>query len=122
VGANDYKSSNLSGKGVVAWYRLIICSNKDTAIIHIPSNRLEASVYTTYEKHPMSQLSDKPPELGFEGNIEDREERKTSASESVEAVVKKTSDDKCNTGVWYMSINTQLVESSSALLYVVVYN
>jgi hypothetical protein len=60
----------------------------------------------------MSQLADKPHELGSEDSVEDRAERKMSASESVEAAVKKTSDDKCNTGVWYMPIDTQLVESS----------
>lgn len=43
--------------------------------MHIPPNRLEVSVHTVYEEHPLPQLaeSDNPHEPGFEGSGEDRE-------------------------------------------------
>jgi len=40
------------------------------------SNRLEVSVHTAYEEHPMLQLADKPHGLGFEDNVEDWAEKK----------------------------------------------
>jgi hypothetical protein len=70
--ANDYESGNPS------WQRSsrLVSTNKDTAVVHIPSDRLEVSVHTTYEEHPMSHLADKPHELGFEDSVEDREGNK----------------------------------------------
>lgn len=61
--------------------------NKDTAVVRIPSDRLEVSVHTTYEEHPVPQVTDKMHEPRFEKNLEDREEKRTSASSSVEGTV-----------------------------------
>ncbi|KAF8499722.1 hypothetical protein F5888DRAFT_105780 [Russula emetica] len=62
-----------------------VSTNKDTAVVHIPSDRLEVSVHTAYEEHPISKLADKPHELGFEDNTdtEDREGEKMSTLSSV---------------------------------------
>ena len=67
--ANDFESGNPS------WQRSsrLVSTNKDTAVVHIPSDRLEVSMHTTHEEHPMSHLADKPHELGFGDDVEDQE-------------------------------------------------
>ncbi|KAF8499724.1 hypothetical protein F5888DRAFT_105756 [Russula emetica] len=69
----------------------LVSTNKDTAVVHIPLDRLEVSVRTAYEEHPMSKLADKPHELGVQDNTdtEDREGEgeKMSTLSSVGVVV-----------------------------------
>ncbi len=61
-------------------------NNKDTSIVHIPSNRLEVTVHKAYDEYPMSQanhygsyrssdtqLPDNSHELGSDENVEGRE-------------------------------------------------
>ena len=49
----------------------MVSTNKDTVVIHKPFDGLKVSVHTADEEHPMSQLADKPHELGFEVYAED---------------------------------------------------
>ncbi|KAI0281025.1 hypothetical protein BGY98DRAFT_960589 [Russula aff. rugulosa BPL654] len=68
--ANDSETGNASRQRSSH----LASTNKDTPVVHITSDRLEVSVHTSYEEHPMSQLADKPHELGSEdNNAEDRE-------------------------------------------------
>jgi hypothetical protein len=60
-----------------------LSNNKDTSIVHIPSNRLEVTVHKAYDEYPMSQtnhygsypssdtqLPNKSHELGSDENVE----------------------------------------------------
>ena len=68
--ANDSETGNASRQRSSR----LASTNKDTPVVHITSDRLEVSVHTSYEEHPMSQLADKPHELGSEdNNADDRE-------------------------------------------------
>jgi len=72
-----HRSVNDSSRpGNPSWLRgsRLVSTNKDIiAVVHIPSDQLEVSMHTTHEEHPMSNLADKPHELGFEDNVEDQE-------------------------------------------------
>jgi hypothetical protein len=59
---------------------------KNSAIVHIPTNRLEVTVHKDYEEYSMSQMNrypssdaqlfDKTPhELGLDDNVEGRDEK-----------------------------------------------
>ncbi len=64
-------------------------TNKHSPFIHVPSTRLEVTVHKAYEEHAMTdtnhfstsypgsegQLHDKPHELNFDDNVEDRAEK-----------------------------------------------
>jgi hypothetical protein len=64
-------------------------TNKHSPFVHVPSSRLEVTVHKAYEEHAMTdtnhfstsypgsdgQLHDKPHELSFDDNVEDRAEK-----------------------------------------------
>ena len=71
----------------------LVTHTKDSTVAHIPSNRLEVAVHSSYHEYPMSQtnhyglypnldvqLTDKPHELGSDDDVEGRNEKKMSGS------------------------------------------